>query len=220
MLGAVGSESRMSITLHQETLYIFYLYQPVKYSFLWRELPPTAVRKQFCPLLHLTHQLCCWWDVQIDLWSNRCTAFWRCLKQNMTVCLSLSLWPPPSLPLRSVARWSRRHRHQRRVQVTWRLPAGLCRWLWQSALVHLPLLSTKGQSCSLAVAHSTSLSVWMSLKLALRCGGVDLFHFQSRAAALVFSANLVIKVLMNAVKTPWKLSRNNKILNHRASLWE
>lgn len=28
-------------------LYIFfYLYQPVKYSFLWRELPPTAVRKK------------------------------------------------------------------------------------------------------------------------------------------------------------------------------
>lgn len=51
--------------------------------------------------------------------------------------------------LRNLARRSRRHRHQRRVQVTWRIPAGVCWWLWQSALVLLPLLSAKGQSCSL-----------------------------------------------------------------------
>ena len=75
------------------------------------------------------------------------------LKQNVTfvtifVCLPLTLLLSSSLCLspRDLARWCRRHRHQRRMQVTWWIPAGLCWWLWQSALVLLPLLSTKGQT--------------------------------------------------------------------------
>lgn len=55
-------------------------------------------------------------------------------------------WPPVSACLRCLAGRCRRHRHKRRVQVKRRIPVGLCRWLRQSALVLLPLLSTKGQS--------------------------------------------------------------------------
>lgn len=64
-----------------------------------------------------------------------------------------------ALFLRNLARRSRRYRHQCRVQVTWRIPAGLCWWLWQSALVLLPLLSAKGQSCSLTLKLRRSVSV-------------------------------------------------------------
>ena len=68
---------------------------------------------------------------------------------SFSLALSLSLSLSPSS--RCVAGRCGRYRRQRRLQVPQQLSAGLCWWLWQSALVHFPLFSTKGQwdSCPL-----------------------------------------------------------------------
>lgn len=127
-------------------------------------------------------------------------------KVNSNVWLFLTLALFLGLSLRNLARWGRRHRHQRRVQVTWRIPAGLCWWLWQSVLVLLPLLSAKGQSRSLSYTLlATSASVFLFwhiydmqlfivhsstvLKFALFC--IAISH-HSWAATLFFPANIVI----------------------------
>lgn len=91
--------------------------------------------------------------------------------------------------LRNLARWSRRYRHQCRVQVTWRVPAGLRWWLWQSALVLLPLLSAKGQSCSLTPRLRRSVSEFLSFSQPLQTRWPFPHPELSRGAALTKAGN-------------------------------
>lgn len=89
---------------------------------------------------------------------QHCAATWnRTWSESYKLKVFLSFFFSP----RNLARWSGRHGHQCRMQVTWRIPAGLCWWLWQSALVLLPVFSSKGESCSPALRRSTLASAFV-----------------------------------------------------------